>query len=325
VGIGVSQPSFFEIVRGELQATETRMRAVRHPADANLQTALDHLLSAGGKRIRPTVALLAGHLVEAPPEPLVNFAAAVEMLHTATLVHDDLIDGALLRRGIPTLNSQWTPGATVLTGDFIFAWAAHLGAQTDSVRVMVSFARTLMTIINGELAQMFGRTQRASREEYDQRIYAKTAALFELAGSGAALITVHESPLAPRLGDFGRQVGMAFQIVDDILDFTADSTRLGKPVGNDLRQGLITLPVLCYGDQHPEDQDVQAVLNPEHRHQADVDRLVEAIARSEAIAAAMSEARRFASAARDALHGVTAGRYRDGLLELADFVVARDL
>jgi geranylgeranyl pyrophosphate synthase len=321
----VSQPSFFEIVRSELQATEVRMRAIRHPADSNLQSALDHLLSAGGKRIRPTVALLAGHLVEAPTEPLVNFAAAVEMLHTATLVHDDLIDGALLRRGIPTLNSQWTPGATVLTGDFIFAWAAHLGAQTDSVRVMVSFARTLMTIINGELAQMFGRTQRVGREEYDQRIYAKTAALFELAGAGAALIASEASPMSARLGDFGRQVGMAFQIVDDVLDFTADSARLGKPVGNDLRQGLITLPVLCYGDRHPEDQDLQAALDPEHRHQADVDRLVSAIARSEAIPVAMTEARRFAAAARTALEGVAPSQYRDGLLDLADYVVARDI
>lgn len=321
----MAQPSFFELVRGELQETEARMRAVRQTAEPSLVAATDQLLGAGGKRVRPTVALLAGRMISAPDEPLLNFAAAVEMLHTATLVHDDLIDGALLRRGIPTLNSQWTPGATVLAGDFIFASAAHFGAQTKSLSVMRLFARTLMTITNGELAQMFGRSQKANREDYDQRIYAKTGALFELAGSGAALLNDKSLPWAEPLGRYGREVGMAFQIVDDILDFTADSTHIGKPVGSDLRQGLITLPVLCYFEAHPRDPNRDAVLDPQRRHQVDIDRVVDLIRGSEAIPASLAVAQRCVSQARASLDGLPQNAFRSALVELADYVVSRDL
>ncbi|MEP7357330.1 MAG: polyprenyl synthetase family protein, partial [Anaerolineales bacterium] len=143
-------------IQGDLQAVEAKLResalADQHPA---LTSALDHLLASGGKRVRPAVTLLSAHLFGAPRARSVALAAALEMLHTATLVHDDLIDGSLLRRGLPTLNAQWTPGATVLTGDFLFARAAELAAETDSVRVMRAFSRTLMVIVNGEINQMF--------------------------------------------------------------------------------------------------------------------------------------------------------------------------
>jgi geranylgeranyl pyrophosphate synthase len=142
-------------------------------------------------------------------------------VHTATLVHDDLIDGALLRRGIVTLNAQWSPAATVLTGDFIFARAAKLAAETDSVPVMRLFAETLATIVNGELTQMFTSRGLASREDYLQRIYAKTASMFELATAAAALLSPVGLPVVNEVRRFGTDVGMAFQIVDDP-DFTGE-------------------------------------------------------------------------------------------------------
>ena len=156
---------------------------------AELKTALDHLLSSGGKRIRPAVALLTGGMLGADPDRLITLAAAIELLHTATLVHDDLIDGSLLRRGNPTLNAHWTPAATVLTGDFIFARAAKLAAETDSVEVMRLFSETLSTIVNGEITQMFGGRNSVRREDYFKRIYAKTASMFELATAAAAVLS----------------------------------------------------------------------------------------------------------------------------------------
>src|SRR3990170_2590696 len=154
-----------------------------------LGAALDHLLSSGGKRVRPAVALLTGGMLGADRDRLVTLGAAIELLHTATLVHDDLIDGALLRRGIATLNSQWTPAATVLTGDFIFARAAKLAAETNSVPVMRMFAITLATIVNGELTQLFASRGIANQENYFQRIYAKTASMFELATAASTMLS----------------------------------------------------------------------------------------------------------------------------------------
>src|SRR5450830_616922 len=147
--------SFLVPVQEDIQAVEDLMRSQAEGRHPDLKAALDLLLSSGGKRIRPTLTLLVGKMLGADYQRLITLAAAIEMLHTATLVHDDLIDGSLLRRGLPTLNAQWTPGATVLTGDFLFARAAALTSETDSVRVMNVFARTLMIIVNGEINQMF--------------------------------------------------------------------------------------------------------------------------------------------------------------------------
>ncbi len=157
-----------------------------HP---DLEAALMHLLSSGGKRVRPAITLLIGEILDADRERLITLAAAIELLHTATLVHDDLIDGAILRRGIATLNAQWSPAATVLTGDFIFAQAAGLAAETYSVPVIKLFAETLSTIVAGEITQLFAGRRLLNQSEYKQRIYSKTASLFVLAAVSPALLS----------------------------------------------------------------------------------------------------------------------------------------
>ncbi|MEJ2759274.1 MAG: polyprenyl synthetase family protein, partial [Anaerolineales bacterium] len=228
-----------------------------HP---DLEIALHHLLNSGGKRIRPTVALLVGGMLVAPRDFTITLAAAVELLHTATLVHDDVIDGSLLRRGSPTLNARWSPGATILTGDFIFARAAKLAAEAESIEVMKLFAKTLSTIVNGEITQMFISKGLVNREDYYTRIYAKTASLFELCTVAPVFLADGDQTTIAAMKQFGYEVGMAFQIVDDILDFTSDQNDLGKPVASDLRQGLVTLPALHYLQKHPNDADLQKVL-----------------------------------------------------------------
>ncbi len=315
---------FLEPVREQLKGVEALMLAQADGHHPDLQAALAHLISAGGKRVRPALVLLVGGMLGGDPQRLLTFAAAVEMLHTATLVHDDLIDGALLRRGMPTLNAQWSPAATVLTGDFMFARSATLAAATDSVRVMRMFAETLATIVSGEVSQLFDGPGSTDREMYYRRIYAKTASLFELATTAAAVLSDVEEEVVQAMRRFGYALGMAFQIVDDILDFTGDQVRVGKPLGSDLRNGIVTLPVLYYAEEHPEDEAIAYL----HRGETIPDRmlegLLERIRASEAIAQAAEEARGMVSQAERELVSFPDTPQRAALLALGRYIVDRD-
>jgi geranylgeranyl pyrophosphate synthase len=322
---GVSIGDLLAPIRDDLSAVEAKMREAMTGQHESLSAATEHLLASGGKRVRPAVALLTARALGGEPSHAVPLAAAIEMLHTATLVHDDLIDGALLRRGIPTLNAQWSPAATVLTGDYLFARAAELAAETDSVRVMRVFARTLMIIVNGEINQLFIGRGQASRQDYAQRIYAKTASLFAVAAEAGAIVSHAGEATIQAMRLFGREVGMAFQIVDDILDFTSDETQLGKPVGSDLRQGLFTLPALCYLEQHPGDHDLNSLLNGRAGDPEVVNRVVRAVCSSGAVDAAFDEARAYVARARDALTSLPDNRYRRALSDLAEYFVSRNL
>ena len=280
--IGLST-SFFTLVEDRILLVEDRMRDYVEEHHPDLRVVLDHLISSGGKRIRPVVALLTGQMLGTDPDRLITLAASIEMLHTASLVHDDLIDGSLLRRGIPTLNAKWSPAATVLAGDYIFARAAELASQTESVAVMQIFAKTLATIVNGEVTQLFTSRGVASRDDYYQRIYAKTASMFVLATRAAALLSLVDDNIIDAVHQYGYEVGMAFQIVDDILDFTGEQATVGKPVASDLRQGLVTLPALYYQEANPDDPDMQAVISGEYHNGERMIRLVESIRASGAI------------------------------------------
>ncbi len=289
----------------------------------DLHKVLEHLVSSGGKRVRPAVALLTGRMLGAEVKRLITLAASIEMLHTATLVHDDLIDGSLLRRGIPTINAQWSPAATVLAGDYIFARAAELAAQTDSVAVMRIFAETLATIVNGEITQLFTSRGLSSRENYFRRIYAKTASMFVLATKSAALISGSGDEVVEAVRVYGYEIGMAFQIVDDILDFTGEQSTVGKPVASDLRQGLVTLPAIYYQENNPDDADMLAVLRGEYNNDGRMTRLVKAIRDSGAVHKALDEARQFVERGWRALNGLPEGKERQALYELGQYIIDR--
>ncbi|GBD08877.1 Heptaprenyl diphosphate synthase component 2 [Candidatus Thermoflexus japonica] len=320
-------PSFRTIqewLHEDLERVEARMREIPLAFEP-LKTAVDHLLTAGGKRIRPLLVLLTGRLYRPTDEAMVSLAAAVEMLHTATLVHDDLIDGSLLRRGVPTLNAIWTPAATVLTGDYLFAYAASLAARTENVRVMAIFARTLMTICEGELHQQFGdREAMMSRQDYLRRIYAKTAAMFELATEAAAVLAQAPEPEVEALRQYGVDLGMAFQIMDDVLDFTGEVRALGKPIGNDLRQGLVTLPTLFYLEEHPDDPLILQILGGGSRDDGMIEEAVRRIRNSGAIARSVAEAEAFVRRSRAHLQGLPDGPAWHALWSLGDHVLRRD-
>lgn len=319
----MSAVTFFSPVQEQIKLVEAQMRIQADDAHPDLRAALEHLLAAGGKRVRPTLGLLVGNMLGAPLEKLITLGAAVELLHTATLVHDDLIDGALLRRGLPTLNARWSPPATVLTGDFLFARAAKLAAETDYLPLMKLFSETLAIIVNGELTQMFTSRGLISRDNYYKRIYAKTASLFEMTARAAAMISSVDQAMVESMRDFGYQIGMAFQIVDDILDFNGEENAVGKPLGSDLLNGLVTLPAIYYAESNPDDVDVLSLPQGGWTNPDNMARLIENIRQSTAVAKSMREAEAHVDRALAHLESLDASTEREALENLAKYIVDR--
>jgi geranylgeranyl pyrophosphate synthase len=283
-----------------------------------VQTVVRGAFAHGGKRIRPTIALLVGQLVGAPEDKLMALAASVETLHAATLIHDDLIDQSLIRRGHATLNASLSAETTVLAGDYLFARAAAFAAETGSPRVVSIFAECLMTICGGELGQLTGRRRTPTREEYLKRIYSKTAALFAAAAEGAAVLGRTSESETRTLRQYGEDLGMAFQIIDDILDFTSDEAALGKPVGSDLRQGTVTLPAL-----YASANDGVLLDRALSGDKAAAEAVIATVRESDASAMAQADARQYAASAIAALAWFPPGSARGALEGLADFTVSR--
>jgi geranylgeranyl pyrophosphate synthase len=306
-----------------MQSVEARMLEQANGHHPDLQAALKQLVSSGGKRMRPIVVLLSGGMFGVTKDTLITLAAAAELLHTATLVHDDVIDGALLRRGNPTLNAKWSHSATILTGDFLFSSAAELAADTKSIELMRSFARTLTIIVSGEITQIFTSRGLVSRADYFERIYAKTASLFELAASAPVYLTHYGEKEMNAMQNYGRNIGMAFQIIDDVLDFTSDQADIGKPVASDLRQGLVTLPALNFIEDFPKDKDMQAVLKEENPDESIIRRLVESISSSGAIEKALGEAEGFVERGLNEIRKMKSSPERKALENLANYVITR--
>jgi octaprenyl-diphosphate synthase len=289
--------------------------SIRYPVQA--------LIESGGKRLRPALVLLSSYLCDVDHEQAITTAAAVEMLHTATLIHDDLIDNAAVRRGVRTLNAASSPMAAVLAGDVIFSLAAKLIARGGSTVLMHRFAETLETICLGEIGQMFERNGTLpSIESYYSRIYAKTASLFSLCMETGPMLASYPADKVAEGQQLGKLLGEAFQITDDVLDLVGSVAEMGKPVGTDLAQGLVTLPVLIYGREHPEDERLRAALAHE-AGDTTVRDLMTAIQASQAPqqAMALAEAHIGESLSLIAKHPETP--YRQALEEIARFAVYR--
>ncbi len=315
------------LVAKDIQYVEEKMRSGISDQYTDLQAVIDYLIGAGGKRIRPALTLMAANFYPVDKEKSFSLAASVELLHTATLVHDDLIDNALFRRGMPTLNVSWSPGATILTGDFLFARSAQLAAETDNVRIVNLFAQTLMTIVGGELNQLFnnGHANVPSQAEYHQRIYAKTASLFAAGTETGGILCNAPEREVQALRDYGYYLGMAFQVIDDILDFRGDEEHLGKPVANDLRQGIATLPVMLFDEQEPNHPTILKAVRREPVSDEEIREIVERIQGSGCVEASLEEARRFTSQAQEALERLPDNPYQQAMYGIADYTVNRNI
>jgi len=298
--------------------------AVNYPVMTDL---LHGIIAAKGKMLRPRIMFAAARAFSYDPARLVPAAAGIELLHIATLVHDDTVDKALFRRGAPTLNSALPTTIVVLLGDFLFAQSAVLVSRSHDLRAVTLFAETLGEICNGELDEIFQTRQwNQTREQYDQRIYGKTAALFATAAEFGGILSAAPEETITSLRQYGTQLGMAYQIVDDILDLRETSEDLGKPAGSDLRQGTITLPMMGYIAQYADDADkdlIRRVVEGKKIDSVLIDALVGRVRASGALEGAMDEARAAIERAKGYLAPVPSGDAHNYLAAMADFVVAR--
>ncbi len=292
-----------------------------------LRMGVEAIIAGGGKRLRPAILLLSGKFNQYNLERLAPLAAAIELLHTASLVHDDTIDEALIRRGLPTLNSMLDKGTTVLVGDYLFARSAVLSTMGGAQRATRIFAESLVTICEGEIEQNMSTHHVAhSIKQYYRRIYSKTGVLFAAAGEIGAVLSEAPEEEIQALRYYGQQVGMAFQIVDDILDMESTEAQLGKPTGGDLRQGTVTLPTMFYLETADEEEReaVRRVIEGEDRSDEIIEKTIEKIAASGALKRAYTEAQRLIGEAKASLLSLPNIPARQSLSDLADFVVQRD-
>jgi geranylgeranyl pyrophosphate synthase len=318
----------FAMMRPDLERVEAKLQEaarIDFPAVSDLVLGL---VQAGGKRLRPLVLLLAGRAFDSDPATLVTAGAGVELLHTASLVHDDTVDRSALRRGRPTLNSVLSSGAVILLGDFLFAQSAMLAAATNSPRVVSIFASTLADICDGQLREMFvAHRLDQTREEYERRIYGKTASLFAGAAEMGAVIGKAPEQTVQALRQYGADVGMAFQIVDDVLDLREREDTLGKPAGHDLTQGTVTLPTIIYASGLSEGaaamERLRGVVSGELDDRASVEQVVHEIRNSGALEAAMAEAEGFAERAKEKAAYAFESETHEMLIEVADIAVDR--
>lgn len=315
--------SVYTSIQEEMLQVEEKLKQLAKVDLPGMTELLSHVLEGGGKRIRPALTLLAGKFYNYNPEHLLPMATALELLHTATLVHDDIIDNSPMRRGKPTVNRLWGDFAAVLLGDYLLATSAHLAASTENLRVMKLFAQALMTISGGEISETFTVFDfRRTREQYYQQIGGKTACLFSVAPEAGAILSGAPEEAVQALRSYGYNLGISFQIVDDILDFIGEEKAMGKPVGSDLLQGNLTLPAILFLEKYPEDNSVKEIFDSRGA-QGEPELVIERISQPSIIDECFGIAAHFCSQACLALGKLPENAARQALIDLANYVVER--
>lgn len=287
-----------------------------------LHAMLHHVLR-GGKILRPALTFLAGRCIDGVTSRMLNMATANELLHIATLVHDDAIDKADFRRGRETANKLWGVEKAILLGDFLFARASEFAATTHELRVVKLFSSTLRIISVGELKQAraaFSLEQ--SLQGYMDRIACKTAALLKMSCESGAILAGGTEEQIQVLSDFGFNLGLAFQIVDDILDFTGTEVELGKPVGSDLRQGTITLPPLLLMERYPAANPISDFIRGVARNNK-IAEAIDMIKSGGFIEESYRHALKYSTQAQEMLNRLPESPYRGALRALTDYLIER--
>lgn len=316
--------SVLAMVQPGLARVEASLASLANNDDPVLGPMLSSVLPGSGKRLRPALALVVGRLGEVDADRLNQMAVGVELLHTASLVHDDIVDESDTRHGAATLYARVGNALAVLVGDYLFSQAAQACVATGNLGVVRLFAETLGAMAQGQIddanSQLRGQHawETLTREQYYRTIGGKTASLFVLACQGTGLLVGMDPSQVEALRTFAHNLGLAFQVFDDILDFTSSEAELGKPVGSDLRQGTITLPVILMRDRQLADGRLRAAFKSD-----DVDLQVRLVLESGAIPVAFAEAEALVARARAALQALRRGVERDALDALATYVTRR--
>ena len=285
-----------------------------------------HLVDSGGKRLRPLITLAAAKMYGATGDAQIKLAAAVEFIHTATLLHDDVVDESALRRGSASANRIWGNKPSVLVGDFLFSRAFQLMVDAGSLPVLGVLSNASAVISEGEVMQLRVTRNLATTEtDYLAVISAKTAALFAAAAESGAMIANARDADARRLASYGRNLGIAFQLVDDALDYSGRQAVMGKAVGDDFRESKVTLPVILSSSRAEEDERRfwRRTIEVGVQEEGDLTRAIEYLKRGGALAETIERARVYAGEARSALDRCPEGEIKSVLSEIAKFVVER--
>jgi len=285
-----------------------------------------HLIAGGGKRMRPMLTLACARLLDYPGTRHHKLAAAVEFIHTATLLHDDVVDGSGLRRGRRTANIIWGNPASVLVGDFLFSRSFELMVEDGSLKVLKILSRASAVIAEGEVDQLTAqRRVETGEDHYLEIISAKTAALFAAACRIAAVVAEREEATETALDCYGRNLGVAFQLVDDAIDYASDAETMGKGVGDDFRDGKVTLPViLAYARAGEEDRAfLKAAIQGDRTSDEDLARATGILRETGALDDTLARARTYGQRAIDALGPFPGGRAKAALVEAVEFAIAR--
>lgn len=315
--------TIYKPIQEDLAKVEDCLKSVSKVDSPRLSELLNCSLEGGGKRIRPALVLLSGKFYEYNLDNLLPMAVAVELLHTATLVHDDAIDKSLVRRGRPTIYSVWGDDKTVLLGDYLFAKVEEFAATTGNLQVIKLSAQTLQAISSGELNQAFNAFNlEQTRQDYLQRISSKTAYLLSTATASGAILSQAPEESIKGLRDYGYNLGIAFQIVDDILDFIGTEEELGKPVGSDLAQGTLTLPAMLLLERYPEDNPVKRLFQNREK-QENVELAIELVRNSSIVSECYEVASDYCAKACRNLKVLPDNASRRALGDLADYIVKR--
>jgi octaprenyl-diphosphate synthase len=316
----------FDLLRDDLTAIELELGRDAVSTVSTITEIAEYLRAGGGKRIRPSLLLLAARCLGYTDSGMIRLGAVVELVHTATLVHDDIIDGADTRRGRPSANTTWGNEKCVLAGDWLYMQAFHIALEERNFRVLDLLITLTQQMVEGELLQIQKLGRPISEAEYYDLIFRKTACLFSTSMQLGATLAGADPIQEEALANYGRAVGLAFQIVDDVLDLTATEEVLGKPVASDLREGKTTLPVI-HALNHGTATDrllIERVLEDGGFLRTSREELQALLQRNGSVQYAMTAADRYAEIGREALTPIEDSEFKRALLWVPDFVVARD-
>lgn len=322
------QFSFLDPVQKELDEVELAFKRSGHSNDLWVNKLLETILNSGGKRTRPAITLLAGKMFNYSEGLHIPMAVATELLHTASLVHDDTVDKAQLRRNTATINATYGDNVAILLGDYIFATAAETVCLTNNVRVIQIFSKTLRLLADGELREIDQAFEpSAGFSGYWGRIERKTASLFATSAECGAILGAASEEQISNLKQYGANIGTAFQIIDDILDVDIEGSNLGKPLGQDLKQGILTLPILLYLDSNREEEDgirKLKTLSLEEK-ESNIENILSKVRNYGSIERAYEIARTYAQKGIEAIETSPKSPARDSLQEIAQFVIERKI
>ncbi|MGO9087161.1 MAG: polyprenyl synthetase family protein [Candidatus Sulfotelmatobacter sp.] len=316
----------FDLLRDDLVALEDEFGRDTVSSVQAITEIGEYLRAGGGKRIRPALLLLAAKLFDYRGRGAVRLGAVVEIIHTATLVHDDIIDEAKTRRGRPAANTQWGNSKCVLAGDWLYMQAFKIAVQERSFRILDTLIELTQQMVEGELLQMEKLGRPITLDEHFDLIFRKTACLFSVCMRLGAILGGASAEQEAALGKYGHDLGMAFQIVDDVLDLTASEAVLGKPVASDLREGKATMAVIhalerCTSQERAK---IETILRDRAFNGVTHAQILEILERYGSLEAATARAARYADSARQAICTFPDTEIKRALLWAPDFVVARE-